>query len=113
MCVYSLVIDDFNKQFPNPWKTAPATPNATPTWPSTTTSTWPVLDLDRLEKLIKEFKEATALAEKLDALMKQPDCVDPEKVKLVARVAELEKELKKAKRANKLKNLKKPIVKKK
>jgi hypothetical protein len=53
-------------------------------------STPPPADVERLAKLVKEFREAVAAAEKLDTLLKQKDCVDPEKVQLQARVVFLE-----------------------
>jgi hypothetical protein len=54
----------------------------------------PPAEVAELRKLVEEFKEAVALAKRLDVIMKQPDCVDPEKAKLEARVAELEAKLK-------------------
>jgi predicted nucleic acid-binding Zn-ribbon protein len=59
-------------------------------WPSLST---PTIDLDRLERLVKDFKDAVKAAELLDRLLKQPDCVDPEKAKLQERVVELEARL--------------------
>jgi hypothetical protein len=50
-------------------------------------------EVDDLRKLIAQFKEATAAAKKVDALTAQPDCEDPEKVKLQDRVKELEAQL--------------------
>lgn len=109
MCVYSMVHDHFLPQFPAPvTPTFPKLPDPTktspPYWPTTTISTWPALDLDRLEKLINDFKEAAEAAQKIDVLTKQPDCVDPEKEKLSKKILELEAQLAKAKRALRLKN---------
>jgi hypothetical protein len=84
MCVVSMVHDHYFDRF-KPY----VQPQETK-WP------WPAeppVDTDELRKLIDEFKEAIAAAKKIDVLTKQPDCVDPEKAKLSARVAELEKKL--------------------
>jgi hypothetical protein len=94
MCVVSMVFDHFEKQFP----TWPNVPNPMPSPPP------PQVDLsglfsvtrereEELRKLIKEFREAVEAAKKVDVLTKQPDCEDPEKAKLVDRVAELERRL--------------------
>jgi hypothetical protein len=53
----------------------------------------PTVDLEELRRLIDEFKEAIKAAKTIDKLTMQPDCVDPEKAKLQARIAELEKKL--------------------
>jgi hypothetical protein len=94
MCVMSIVHDHYHDQFPGgiwpqpksgglgsyPWTvTPPAMPSAE--------------EIERLSKLIKDFREAQEAAAKLDKLMSKPDCVDPEKAKLQERVAELEKQL--------------------
>src|SRR5262245_24767074 len=50
------------------------------------------------KKLVKDIKEAVDAAKKVDELTGQPDCVDPEKAKLMERVAELEKEVQKLKK---------------
>lgn len=90
MCVVSMVMDHYGPLFPqgtSPWDIFRPQPPAND----------PLVDGLALRKLIDEFKEAVAAAKKIDVLTKQPDCEDPEKVKLVARVAELEKLLDKAK----------------
>jgi hypothetical protein len=46
-----------------------------------------------LAKIVTDFKTAVEAARKVDALTAQPDCEDPEKAKLEARVAELERRL--------------------
>src|SRR5579863_882455 len=87
MCVVSNVHDHFNPLFP------PIVPTAAPSFDPTTLQ-WPIVpapDLTEMRKLIYDFKEAVAAAQKLDMLMKQPDCVDPDKAKLQERVARLEK----------------------
>lgn len=84
MCVVSMVMDHYGPLFPqgtSPWDIFRPQPPAND----------PLVDGLALRKLIDEFKEAVAAAKKIDVLTKQPDCEDPEKVKLVARVAELEK----------------------
>lgn len=84
MYIVSNVMDHYRPQF------EPYRRDTTPT--STFTITQSV-DLVELARLIEDFKEAVAAAKKLDVLTKQPDCEDPEKAKLVARVADLEKQL--------------------
>ena len=86
MCVMSVVHDHYRDEFNRGW--------------STTGSAWPYLpaapseeEQARLRKLIEDFRHAQEKAEQLDKLMKQPDCVDPEKAKLQERVAELERQL--------------------
>ncbi len=85
MCVISMVMDYYKPMFPGPkqqfgWAI---------TYP-------PADEVERLRKLIDEFKGAVDAAKKVDALTKQPDCIDPEKAKLLARVAKLEAALAKA-----------------
>lgn len=82
MCVVSMVHDHYLDRF-QPY----VTPDITISWPP------PSLDLSELRKLIEEFKEAISAAKTIDVLTKQPDCVDPEKARLSARVAELEAKL--------------------
>lgn len=50
-------------------------------------------ELNELRAFIKEFRQAVTAAEFLDRIMKKPDCVDPEKAKLVERIAFLEAQL--------------------
>lgn len=113
MCVYSMVHDHFIPKFPNTLGPAsppvPYQPSVEPYWPPAPVTKWPELDLDQLEKLIKDWKEAAETAQKVDTRTKQPNCVDPEKEKLSKRIVELEAQLEKAKRALRLKKLlKKP-----
>ncbi len=86
MCFVSNVSDFYGKKFEPLWPTQ-AVPSTNITW------TPPSVDLSELKLLIDDFKQAMEAAKKLDVLMKQPDCVDPEKAKLEARVAELEAKL--------------------
>lgn len=79
MCQYSVVMDHFKPRF-DPFL-PPAAPVVDP------------VGADELRKLIDDFRAALEAAKKLDKLMKQPDCVDPEKAKLVKRVAALERKL--------------------
>jgi hypothetical protein len=86
MCVVSNVSDHYWDRF------RPFLPEPQPfDW-----SRWnpqPSVDLGELARLIQDFKEAMAAAKTVDRLTKQPDCVDPEKAKLLDRVAELERRL--------------------
>lgn len=61
----------------------------------------PYGELVELRLLIAEFKQALEAAKAVDRLTGQPDCEDPEKVKLVDRVAELERQVKKLSRKKK------------
>lgn len=84
MCVYSMIIDRFQPDFA-PW----IIPGTGPLPPAT-----PIVDPDALAKLIEAFKASTEAAKVVDKALGAPDCEDPEKAKLVERVAELEKMLK-------------------
>lgn len=91
MCVVSMVSDHFMDRIPY------ALPQPT-IQPGVVEMDWtkalrPSVDLEELRKLIAEFKEAMAAAKTVDRLTGQPDCVDPEKAKLEARVEELEKRI--------------------
>jgi len=94
-----MVMDHYGTRFPrNPWEIEIPAPDATPaTQTITTVGTLFNPDLAaevaRLRKLIDEFREAVEAAKKIDVLTKQPDCEDPEKAKLLDRVAELERRL--------------------
>lgn len=77
---------------PQPWQ-QPAQVHGT-----TFTLAQPLTDevrkmLEEMRALIAEFREALHAAQVVDRLTKQPDCEDPEKAKLVDRVAELERRL--------------------
>lgn len=73
MCVVSMVFDHYHPEFYKP------------------------IDVERdyaeLARVIQEFREAHQAAKRVDILTKQPDCEDPEKAKLLDRIAELEAEL--------------------
>ncbi len=86
MCVVSNVMDHYENQFRVLPYIPPEPSNPVDVrWfdPFGTQAT-------ELRNLISEFREAVAAAKVVDRLTNQPDCEDPEKVKLVARVAELE-----------------------
>ncbi len=92
MCTVSMVYDHYRDQFPN-WPQPPTSVPGTGgdgSWLKDLMSK-PTVDLALLRTLINEFKEAVEAAKKLDALMRQPDCTDPEKAKLQERVNKLEK----------------------
>lgn len=94
MCIVSAVYDHFNPLIPEPDKIWP-----TPIWPEPTAPAIPLVispqlpDMKELRELVNKFHEAVEAAKKLDIIMKQPDCVDPDKQKLEDRVAELERRL--------------------
>lgn len=91
MCVISNVMDYYRPMFP---EFVPSTPTTQPTF-----TLQPTVDLAELRKLIEEFKEATKAARTVDRLTGQADCIDPEKGRLEARVAELEAQLAKIREA--------------
>lgn len=82
MCVVSNVYDYWGPKIPQPPAVYPTVihnpPAITPQ------------EVEELKKLIKEFKEAVAIARRLDELMSQSDCVDPDKAKLEDRVKKIE-----------------------
>lgn len=83
MCVVSMVMDHFGKRF------EPLYPY--PNWPRPTIQPLQPFDPVGAKVLIDEFKKAVEAARTVDKLTNQPDCEDPEKAKLEARVAELER----------------------
>lgn len=102
MCVVSMVMDHFNPIIPDDWRpqTGRLEIHASPafSWPPpqpVDASTVEALraEVANLVKVVADFKSAVEAARKVDALTAQPDCVDPEKAKLEARVAELERRL--------------------
>lgn len=101
MCIVSMVHDHYGPRFPSPdrilWP-SPVSPFVPPVDIHPAPATAPLTlisaeEVAELRKLIAEFREAVAAAARLDVLTRQPDCVDPEKAKLEARVAELERRL--------------------
>ena len=97
MCVVSGVYDHYRDLFPKPNQDF-----VTITTDGVSPAVIPSQDLAELRKLIEEFKEAIAAAKVVDRLTGQPDCEDPEKAKLEARVAALEKELNRMKNSAKV-----------
>lgn len=82
MCVYSMVMDHYEPQFP--WSvTSPHTD-----WVPGHVEIAPAADW---LKLFEDLKKAAEAAKVVDDLTGQPDCVDPEKQKLEERVAQLER----------------------
>lgn len=100
MCVVSMVMDQYQPLFPKKWEEVP-------TWnpPIPIVLTDPSIEarIKALEDLVAELKEAIELAKKLDVVTRQPDCEDPEKMKLLERIAELEAEIEKFKAGKKVK----------
>ena len=94
MCVVSMVIDHYDDRFKRWFEPFPTIqPDTIPIQPikrEPVSLPLKLEGLDELRQLIAEFKEAIAAAKKVDALTKQPDCEDPEKAKLIERVAALE-----------------------
>lgn len=89
MCVMSMVHDHFQDPFKQFDQFIPK-PGGIGSFPYAIPPTPGAADLENMSKLVREFKEAVAAAEKLDVLLKQRDCVDPEKVQLQGRVKFLE-----------------------
>lgn len=104
MCVLSGVYDHYREMFPSalsPFRQPLIPRQPFPTQIVNIPTVLPSPEIEDLRQLVKDFKEAVKAAKLIDKLMKQPDCEDPEKAKLEERVAALEKELAKLKRAKK------------
>ena len=84
MCVVSLVMDYYRPRI-DEWWFQPLTPSVAPS----------------VMKEISDLKKAVQGAEDVDRLTGQPDCVDPEKAKLMERVAALEAAVSKLSRRRK------------
>lgn len=88
MCNVSAVFDQWEPAFPDyrqqvyPWNPAPVYPNA----PKQYTP-------EDLQRLIDAFQKAVDAAKVFDVITGQPDCEDPDKAKLLDRIAELEERL--------------------
>lgn len=101
MCIMSAVYDHFQPRIPGNWDP--------PVVPGTFTLTSPPFEspemtalrqeVATLRQIVADFRAAVEHAAKLDRLMRQPDCVDPDKARLEARVAELERRLDAASKA--------------
>lgn len=96
MCVVSNVYDHYRPMI-EPWIRPTVSPPAPPVAPADVLG--PLRGLmtktaaEELRALIAEFREAVAAAKTVDRVLGTPDCEDPEKAKLEARVAELERRL--------------------
>lgn len=107
MCVVSMVQDQYAPFIPPaPW--SPWRPEVVPwEWqsyapkvvPGIDRVPEPIIDLDKLERLLESYRKALEAAGVFDELTGQPDCVDPEKAKLEERVTELEEQLRKVREA--------------
>jgi len=96
MCIYSAIGPIFDPVIPHPINPAPANPFApTPaSWPwGVVPSTGLPISPEDLATLIAAFHKAVEAAKAADKAAGQPDCTDPDKVKLEERVAELERRL--------------------
>jgi hypothetical protein len=88
MCMMSAVFDQWRPAFPPvqqpiyPWNPAPQVPNP----PKQYTT-------DDLRKLVEAFQKALDAAKAYDDITGQPDCEDPDKAKLLARITQLEQRL--------------------
>lgn len=82
MCFVSVVMEQYQPYIPpadDSWRW----PEPVPGTPAT----------EAMRELIDSFKKAVEAAHAFDRLTGQPDCEDPEKAKLIERVAELERRL--------------------
>jgi hypothetical protein len=101
MCVVSMVMDHFKPFVPDDWNPKPTHIDFTGAqiqWPPPKSDEASAIEALRgeiatLAKVVADFKVAVEAARKVDVLTAQPDCEDPEKVKLEGRVAELERRL--------------------
>ena len=89
MCTYSAVMDRWAPVFPPDFFPVPTLP---PVWPPHIPIPDPPAGTTWAD-LIEKFKREAEAARKYDVETQQPDCEDPEKAKLVDRVAELERRL--------------------
>jgi hypothetical protein len=79
-----------------PWRAVPGT--SVPTNPAPIPVMGPLIitdpaifqQLEEIKKLIAAYREDVQKAKELDISLKQPDCIDPEKAKLIERVEQLE-----------------------
>lgn len=92
MCVYSGIGPIFDPLVPYPWERQTTLPLNPQPWGPVPSTGLPITPED-LRTLLDAFHEAVAAAKKADRAAGQPDCTDPEKVKLEDRVAELERRL--------------------
>lgn len=90
MCVVSMVHDFYSPKLPE-WTIIPQ--SVTVFGNSNMYSQFTQEEMADLRKLIADFRAARDAALVVDKLTGQPDCVDPEKERLMKRVEELEKQL--------------------
>ena len=106
MCVYSAMGPIFEPLIPSPWDVSPVVPTIIPTGPvapeceeprswlwGPVPNTGAVISPAQLRALLDAFWASVRAAKAADAAAGQPDCVDESKVKLEARVRELERRL--------------------
>lgn len=103
MCVVSMVMDQFTAQPLWPWNYPNVPSPAEQTIPNPAmvgtgfginwTAGLSSEEISDLRQMIRDFKEAVAAARTIDRLTNQPDCEDPKKAQLEARVAELERQI--------------------
>lgn len=101
MCVMSMVHDHYGQALGGAMVEGQALwgSNNQPNWPTLMAGTLTAKDVADLRQLIKDFREASTAAKRVDELTGQPDCVDPKKAELEERVAKLEVELERIKSA--------------
>jgi hypothetical protein len=88
MCIYSAIGPMFEPFVPHP------IPASAPAWPwGPMPGTGLPISPEDLASLLDAFHKAVAAAKAADKATGQPDCADPQKVKLEERVAELERRL--------------------
>lgn len=93
MCAYSFVGPQYDPLIPFPTSPFPF-PNTAPITPwGPVPSTGEEITPANLEALLKAFWASVKAAKEADKAAGQPDCTDPAKIKLEARVAELERRL--------------------
>lgn len=93
MCMMSAVFDQWRPAFPPidtrphpyPWGPNITSPPITPQ-PKRYT-------IEELRELLDAFQQSREAAQKFDEIRGEPDCEDPDKAKLLDRVAELERRL--------------------
>ena len=99
MCVTSMIMDHYAPQFPT-WPGHGLGGQQQQTGLGAQSLEWSGFfsglsadEVAKLRQLLKDFYEARAAAEKIDALTGQKDCVDPDKARLLERVEALEQAL--------------------
>jgi predicted secreted Zn-dependent protease len=93
MCVVSAVMPGFEPVIPYPVPVPAAPTHVATTWPWTTLPNGITLTPEQLGAVLAAFRQAIEAARAADKAAGQPHCDDPEKIKLEARVTELERRL--------------------